>query len=165
MLGTLKIVYHPSSRREPEVISIQEYILRRSQVLEGCKGNKLFDNQCHLLHTAMREASFEIPYEGKLRTTTFQYRSLWEWSEWILKHPAVGYSQWDAYKIYHYDPEVEQYMRMIDEPYTADRAWEIQVRISSGMDFMLNVPAPIFSLIFRKKGNLYLSRLLLEEEN
>ena len=53
-------------------------------------------------------------------------RPLWDWAYDILSNPHLAnHFRWDAER--HYKFNGEQFERFIDEPWTADAWWEIQV--------------------------------------
>ena len=55
-------------------------------------------------------------------------RNLWNWTlDLLSNHSLYHHFTWDAERLYKYDINSEAFVRFIDEPWTADRFWDIQV--------------------------------------
>ena len=53
---------------------------------------------------------------------------MWTWIEDMLQNPdLIQHFQWDACQMSKFDGELASWVRFYDEPWTADRFWEIQV--------------------------------------
>jgi|ERR1700688_164812 len=60
----------------------------------------------------------------------FWCRSLWDWVLDLVGNPALApYFEWDAQKVFKHDGS--KFVRFFNEPWTADRSWEVQVSISN----------------------------------
>lgn len=57
-------------------------------------------------------------------------RPLWEWTQDLLESPEmIGHFEWDAQRLSKFDGE--RFVQFYDEPWTAERFWEIQVSLSN----------------------------------
>lgn len=53
-------------------------------------------------------------------------RPLWDWTSDLIVDPLLApYFTWDACRMYRFDGK--EWIRFIDEPWTADNFWEYQV--------------------------------------
>ena len=67
-------------------------------------------------------------YDKKPHTYDVYSRSLWDWTLEQVKNPVLAtHFQWDAQRLYKYNGR--EWVRFIDEPYTANRMWDVQVRV------------------------------------
>jgi len=56
------------------------------------------------------------------------YRPLWDWVNDLLNDPLLApHFVWDAERLFKYSTNKQEWIRFIDEPWTADRWWDIQV--------------------------------------
>ena len=67
-------------------------------------------------------------YNEKPYTFDVWVRPIWTWLEDMLQNPnLIEHFVWDACKMSKFDEKSNSWVRFYDEPWTADRAWEIQV--------------------------------------
>lgn len=65
-------------------------------------------------------------YKGVKEEFQFQHRPLWGWIEGQVQDPKlVPYFHWDAQRLYKYDGT--RWVRYIEDPWTADMFWDVQV--------------------------------------
>jgi len=65
----------------------------------------------------------------EVREVDLHYRPLWDWSRDLIEDPYLAPAfQWDARRMYRLVDGV--WRRFIDKPWTANRWWDVQVRIS-----------------------------------
>lgn len=68
----------------------------------------------------------EIDYKDEVLSYDVWIRPLWSWCEELLLDPElIKEFRWDAEKLYKYDGE--NWVRFIDEPWTANSWWAFQV--------------------------------------
>jgi hypothetical protein len=69
-----------------------------------------------------------MTYEDKSWDFEVYYRDLWEWAADLLRDPRLfPHLTFDAQRLSKFDGE--KFVRFIDEPYTADAFWDLQVCI------------------------------------
>lgn len=73
-----------------------------------------------------------IPYPRKTSQSTVEFdvwtRPLWDWCNELLSDPAiVSQFHWHAERDYKYDSAKRSFEQCIDEPWTANTLWDIQV--------------------------------------
>jgi len=74
--------------------------------------------------------SIDVQYHHTTQSFNLYYRPIWEWAQDLLQNAQLEpYWVWDAQKLYKLDGE--DFICYYDEPWTADRFWEIQVSILS----------------------------------
>jgi len=67
-----------------------------------------------------------VPYQDDEKEFDIWTRPLWTWCEGLLNdEEIVSKFQWDAQQVFKHNGEI--YERCIDEPWTADAWWELQV--------------------------------------
>lgn len=55
-------------------------------------------------------------------------RPIWTWIEDMLQNPdLIQHFVWDACRLSKFDEQSNSWVRFYDEPWTADRFWEVQV--------------------------------------
>ena len=60
----------------------------------------------------------------------FWMRNLWDWAVDTIKHPLVGpHFVWDAQRLSKFNGK--EWVWFVDEPWTANRFWDVQVRFSN----------------------------------
>ncbi|EIW76794.1 hypothetical protein CONPUDRAFT_63473 [Coniophora puteana RWD-64-598 SS2] len=80
-------------------------------------------------------------------------RDLWEWAKELLANKSLApYFEWDAQKVYRRDDDSERFVRMYDEPWTADRWWSIQSKLPNQHSGA--TPAPFSILLYADKTRL-----------
>ncbi|EIW83675.1 hypothetical protein CONPUDRAFT_50298, partial [Coniophora puteana RWD-64-598 SS2] len=107
-------------------------------------------------NTAAREVTpFElhdvvINYKGQDLHHDFYGRDLFEWALDLLDNEAIApHFVWDAQRNYKYNGS--EYVRFIDEPWTADRWWEVQEKLPE----LDNHPAaPLAFVLYADKTRL-----------
>lgn len=68
-----------------------------------------------------------LPYKDKDLSFDVWTRPLWNWVLDLVEDPSLSkHFEWDARQFSKFDGT--SFVRFIDEPWTADRFWEIQVR-------------------------------------
>ena len=63
----------------------------------------------------------------------------------------VSHMVWDARRLYRYDEKSKSFIRVYDEPWTADRHWEIQV-CCSALLFVQTETEVRTNVLFRQSG-------------
>ena len=67
-------------------------------------------------------------YGKEQRTFKVYYRPIWNWILDLIRDArVVSKFKWDACRLYKYSISSKRYVRFFDEPWTADRFWDIQV--------------------------------------
>lgn len=67
-----------------------------------------------------------VPYEDEAREYDLWFRPMWDWVIELVRHPVLAQNfEWDAQQLSKYDGET--WVRFYDEPWTANRFWQIQV--------------------------------------
>jgi hypothetical protein len=78
-------------------------------------------------HSFRRYLSVEYK-KGDVRTFEVVFRPLWDWAMDLIQDERLRpHFVWDAQRLYKYNGAV--FERFYHEPWTADRFWNIQVRI------------------------------------
>ncbi|KAJ7587834.1 hypothetical protein C8J56DRAFT_786443 [Mycena floridula] len=83
-----------------------------------------------------RKANFKnsvvrVKYNKEDREYNLLHRDLWDWSMDLVKDPRLAYAfHWDACRLYKYNGD--QFVRFLDEPWTADNFWDIQSKLPPG---------------------------------
>ncbi|PPQ82862.1 hypothetical protein CVT24_008300 [Panaeolus cyanescens] len=76
-------------------------------------------------HTRFAKIEIPIAFDTMSQTVDFWYRDIWACVvEWIEDPLLAEHFRWDAVRIYKYDGK--QFVRFVDEPWTANRFWEFQ---------------------------------------
>ena len=84
-------------------------------------------NMTNLPNIQFVEKDFTVPLLGKDRKYKVWYRPLWEWTLDLLSNSSLlSHFTWNAERLYKYDGA--KFVRFVDEPWTGNRHWEIQVR-------------------------------------
>lgn len=74
--------------------------------------------------------TIEVPYKKEMRSYLLHFWPIWNWVEDILRNPnIVSRFTWDSCQLYKYNKISKCYTQFINEPWTADRFWELQVCI------------------------------------
>jgi len=82
--------------------------------------------QASLLLTPFKEHEITSSYGDENLTFPFWSRSLWDWALDLVESPwASQHFVWDAQRLYKYDGS--SFVRFFDEPWTAQRFWDVQV--------------------------------------
>lgn len=70
-----------------------------------------------------------MPYgRDEPRSFPIYHRDFWEWAMTLVKDPVLApYMEWSAQKLYKWNGE--EWVRFVNEPWTADLWWEEQVCI------------------------------------
>ena len=67
-------------------------------------------------------------YKGNSREFDVWVRPISEWAEEMLQdEDLINHFVWDAQHVSKFDGSSGSWIRVFDEPWTADRFWEIQV--------------------------------------
>ena len=67
-------------------------------------------------------------YKNEERHFQVHARPLWSWIVEQVKDPLLAsHFHWDAQRLYKYNGYSQQWIRFIDEPYTANTMWKVQV--------------------------------------
>lgn len=80
-----------------------------------------------------KHTPISIPYPTKdLPDNTFEYdlwhQSLWDWCDALLDNKdIVSKFRWHAQRLFKWDDSTSEFKRHIDEPWTADAWWNIEV--------------------------------------
>ena len=68
--------------------------------------------------------SINVQYHHTTQSFNLYYHSIWEWAQNLLQNDQLEpYWVWDAQKLYKLNSE--DFVHFYDEPWTADRFWEI----------------------------------------
>jgi hypothetical protein len=71
-----------------------------------------------------------VPLRDKDYSYDVHGRPLWDWALDLIRDPRLApYFVWDAQRLYKYNGN--SFVRFINEPWTANRFWEIQVSVGS----------------------------------
>jgi hypothetical protein len=74
------------------------------------------------------QESVTAPYKGKPQQLDVWVRPMWTWIEDMLQNEdLIDHFEWDACQRWRFDEDEDSWVRFYDEPWTADRFWEIQV--------------------------------------
>ena len=74
----------------------------------------------------------KVEYKKEAMSYPFWSRNLWDWAVDTIKHPLVGpHFVWDAQRLSKFDGK--EWVRFVDEPWTANRFWDVQVRFQSNV--------------------------------
>ncbi|KAJ3721171.1 hypothetical protein C8R42DRAFT_670007 [Lentinula raphanica] len=77
--------------------------------------------------TQFRKEDVRVPYRGETECFSVYYRPLWDWTLELLMDPRIASDmQWHARRLYRYHKASETWKRFVNEPWTANRWWEIQ---------------------------------------
>ena len=67
-----------------------------------------------------------MDYKGAERKYDVYRRPLWKWAVSMLEDPNLApHMEWEARKLYKWTND--KWMRFVDEPWTTDNWWNIQV--------------------------------------
>ncbi|RDX57017.1 hypothetical protein OH76DRAFT_1335592, partial [Lentinus brumalis] len=81
--------------------------------------------------TPFEKHDFSVPYKKEVIQHTVHCRNLWHWVRDLLRDPLlVTQMEFDAHRLRKYNGTV--FRRFLDEPYTADKMWEVQSKIPAG---------------------------------
>lgn len=68
----------------------------------------------------------KVKYKKEERSFDVHYRPLWDWALDLLREPSLSpHFVWDAQRLYKHNGE--RFVRFVDEPWTGDRWWQLQV--------------------------------------
>ncbi|EIW80471.1 hypothetical protein CONPUDRAFT_90680 [Coniophora puteana RWD-64-598 SS2] len=80
-------------------------------------------------------------------------RDLLEWAKELLGNKSLApHFEWDAQRVYRRDEDSGRFVRMYDEPWTADRWWNIQTKLPN--THTSATPAPFSILLYADKTRL-----------
>jgi len=69
---------------------------------------------------------FAVPFKGEEEEYEVFFRPLWGWATDLLDDPQLApFFVWDAQRLSKFNGT--SFVRFFDEPWTADRMWNIQV--------------------------------------
>ncbi|TFK46324.1 hypothetical protein OE88DRAFT_1715060 [Heliocybe sulcata] len=81
--------------------------------------------------TTFEKANIVVPYKKIEQSFDFYYRPIWETTLDLLRDPhIVSQFEWDAQKLSKFNGD--RFVRFWDEPWTADRMWNIQSSLPEG---------------------------------
>ncbi|PIL29072.1 hypothetical protein GSI_09120 [Ganoderma sinense ZZ0214-1] len=81
------------------------------------------------IHPDFKSTDITVPYLREERTFTIFYRPLFDWGLKLAEDPILAPKfVWNAQRLYKFDGS--KWVRFIDEPWTADLFWNIQVSIT-----------------------------------
>lgn len=83
-----------------------------------------------------KPTTLKFPYPKPTSETTMEFelwdQPLWDWCDQLLSdRNIVSNFRWNAERIFKYSTKLGRYERCIDEPWTADAWWNVQVSIVS----------------------------------
>ncbi|EDR00788.1 uncharacterized protein LACBIDRAFT_333831 [Laccaria bicolor S238N-H82] len=88
--------------------------------------SKIWENAANQA-TTFEKTTITVEYNDEDKPFDIWTRPLWSWAEELLLDPHIAREfHWDAE--HHYRFNGETYERFIDEPWTADAWWEIQIK-------------------------------------
>ncbi|KAI0633772.1 hypothetical protein C8Q77DRAFT_1218049 [Trametes polyzona] len=179
MADSIKVEYHPNSRRPAEVFAFEDFSRSRAAApdppidqvpwspflsridfefaelaLDAALSGKQIDAFISLIHRAVKgeDLSFKnhkdvakswsrasgkvtrftkhvikAKYKNETRDYDLYIRDLWDYIKDILRDSyLMSQMDWDAYRLYRFDGPSAQWVRFLDEPFTADATWGIQ---------------------------------------
>ncbi|KAF5380684.1 hypothetical protein D9757_007079 [Collybiopsis confluens] len=92
--------------------------------------------------------TIEVPYRDKTETFEVSYRPMWNWIEELVNdRRVVSKMEWHARRLYQYDKGTNVWNHFIDEPWTANRWWNIQ-------DHLPNDGVPLCIIFYADKSKL-----------
>lgn len=69
-----------------------------------------------------------VLYKNVHTSFPFQFRDPWEWILEIVKDPNLAPNiAWSAQRVFRYDHTTKLFERFVDEPWTAEAFWTVQV--------------------------------------
>jgi hypothetical protein len=78
------------------------------------------------LHIQFHKKDITVPYQKESVELEVWSRPLWGWITDLLRDPHIAPSfVWDAQRLSKFDGS--RFVRFIDEPWTANSFWEVQV--------------------------------------
>ncbi|KAF6751895.1 hypothetical protein DFP72DRAFT_991199 [Ephemerocybe angulata] len=88
--------------------------------------SRTWNSASHLL-TPMELHTVKTEFKGIEKDHQFYCRSLWDWAVDLVKDPTLApYFEWDAQRLFKFDAEKEEWVRFVNEPWTADRFYDVQ---------------------------------------
>ncbi|KAJ3509806.1 hypothetical protein NMY22_g16171 [Coprinellus aureogranulatus] len=99
--------------------------------------NELWDGAAFMHDATLKHETFPVPYKGVEVEFDLWYREIWDWCLELLRDPFyVRQMRWHALRLYRHNGFT--FERFINEPWTADDWWFIQVGCSL---FLADLPA------------------------
>ncbi|EMD40065.1 hypothetical protein CERSUDRAFT_46326 [Gelatoporia subvermispora B] len=93
-----------------------------------------------------KDAKIAVPLRKEEHSYDMYYRPIWEWVKDLVKDPILApHFNWNAQKLYKFDGDT--WIRFRDEPWTADRWWELQSELPKGA-------SPVGIIFYADKTNL-----------
>ena len=81
-----------------------------------------------LILSKFEKETISDTYDKELHEFDVWVRSIWTWLEDMLQNKdLIQHFEWDACHMSKFDEESNSWVRFYDEPWTADRFWDIQV--------------------------------------
>ncbi|KIM61706.1 hypothetical protein SCLCIDRAFT_866024 [Scleroderma citrinum Foug A] len=133
------LLKHIRSLSSPES-TYQNHISQMLPLIHAALSKELTDRLLQLVQRVRRAERFTLHNykdvenswkaashrEPEPRQYPMYHRSLWDWATCLLKDPMVGpYFNFDAQRLSKFDGD--SFVRFIDEPWTANQFWDVQV--------------------------------------
>src|SRR5271155_3236864 len=81
----------------------------------------------HVITVEYKKETMSYPFWSR---NLWESRNLWDWAVNTIKHPLVGpHFVWDAQRLSKFNGK--EWIRFVDEPWTANRFWDVQVIFSN----------------------------------
>ncbi|KAJ7592183.1 hypothetical protein C8J56DRAFT_780865, partial [Mycena floridula] len=117
--------------------------------------------------TQFQKAEVKTMYKHAEHSHDFTFRDLWDWSMDLVKDPRLSPAlHWDACRLYKYNGE--EFIRFVDEPWTANAWWAFQSRIPKDgkpLCFILYADKNKLSTFGTEKGYPVIARLANLDED
>ncbi|TFK16685.1 hypothetical protein FA15DRAFT_606591, partial [Coprinopsis marcescibilis] len=79
--------------------------------------------------TSFDRETVRATYDNEVKEYTFHCRPLLDWAFNLVRDPLLlRYFEWDAQRLFKYDESQQKWVHFINEPWTADLWYDIQVR-------------------------------------
>ncbi|KAJ3977305.1 hypothetical protein EV361DRAFT_879617 [Lentinula raphanica] len=84
-------------------------------------------NEASEKSTRFRKEEISVPYRGLTECFDVYYRPLWDWTLELLMDPRIAPNlNWHARRLFRYHKASGTWKRFVNEPWTANRWWEVQ---------------------------------------